>query len=109
MKITEKAYAKINLHLEVLNKRDDGFHNILSLMARIDLHDLLKLESIEVNKSSNEPNSIMIKSNGGEFERIINLLPVEENLISRAAEAYLNRINQTARVTFSIENVTLAV
>jgi 4-diphosphocytidyl-2-C-methyl-D-erythritol kinase len=38
------AYAKINLALYVLNKRDDGFHNIATIMQAIDLHDLIHLE-----------------------------------------------------------------
>ena len=33
--ITEKAYAKINLYLDVLNKREDGYHNILSVMTEV--------------------------------------------------------------------------
>lgn len=36
--------AKINLHLEVLNKRPDGYHNLCSLMAKIDLYDDLTVE-----------------------------------------------------------------
>ena len=33
--IVEKAYAKINLYLDVLNKREDGYHNILSVMSEV--------------------------------------------------------------------------
>ena len=33
------APAKINLHLEVLEKRPDGYHEIQSLMQRVDLSD----------------------------------------------------------------------
>lgn len=33
--ITEKAYAKINLYLDVLGKREDGYHNILSVMTEV--------------------------------------------------------------------------
>lgn len=35
--------AKVNLTLEVLNKREDGFHNIQSVMQAIDLYDYLKI------------------------------------------------------------------
>jgi 4-diphosphocytidyl-2-C-methyl-D-erythritol kinase len=38
-----KSYAKINLCLYVLKKRDDGYHEIFSLMQAIDLHDKLTL------------------------------------------------------------------
>lgn len=43
-KISIKAPAKINLYLEVLRKRDDGFHEIESLMQAIDLYDEITLE-----------------------------------------------------------------
>lgn len=44
MKIKLKAYAKINLGLEVLYKRDDGYHEINSILKKIDLHDDLFFE-----------------------------------------------------------------
>jgi len=39
--IQEKAYAKINLGLKVLGKRPDGYHNILTVMQTVSLHDTL--------------------------------------------------------------------
>ncbi len=39
-----EAHAKINLTLEVLGKRDDGFHDIVSIMQTIDLHDDVTLK-----------------------------------------------------------------
>lgn len=42
--ITLKSPAKINWSLYVLNKRDDGYHNIISLMHCIGLHDTLVFE-----------------------------------------------------------------
>ena len=37
--IHEKAYAKINVGLEIINKRKDGYHNLRSIMTSIELHD----------------------------------------------------------------------
>ena len=42
--IKYKSYAKINLSLEVLSKRGDGYHNIDSLMSRISLYDVVSFE-----------------------------------------------------------------
>lgn len=39
MTVTEKAFGKINLYLDVLGKRDDGYHNILSVMHSVGVYD----------------------------------------------------------------------
>jgi len=36
-----KSFAKLNLYLQVLNKRKDNFHNLKTLLCRIDLADTL--------------------------------------------------------------------
>ncbi len=45
MKIKLLAYAKLNLFLEVLGKRSDGFHEIQSVLQTISLADKLVLKS----------------------------------------------------------------
>ena len=42
-----KSYGKINLSLEVLSKRDDGYHNIDSIMNQIDLYDEMTFTTIQ--------------------------------------------------------------
>ena len=44
-----KARAKINLTLEIVNRREDGFHNIKSVMQMISLYDYL---TINIKKST---------------------------------------------------------
>ena len=39
--MTVKAYAKVNVTLEVLKHRSDGYHEIMSVMQTIDLADVL--------------------------------------------------------------------
>ncbi|MBQ0018028.1 MAG: hypothetical protein KBS63_02275 [Clostridiales bacterium] len=39
-----RAYAKINLSLDVIGRRDDGYHNISSLMQDVGLYDVIKIE-----------------------------------------------------------------
>ena len=43
-KITIKCPAKINLHLEVIGKREDGFHELAMIMQNIDLCDYLEFQ-----------------------------------------------------------------
>lgn len=43
-KITETAYAKINLGLDVLGKRPDGYHEVCMVMQSVSLADTVTLE-----------------------------------------------------------------
>ncbi len=38
------AYAKVNLTLEALGRRDDGYHDVVSVIQTVDLHDTLTFE-----------------------------------------------------------------
>lgn len=42
-----KAYAKINLALDVVRKREDGYHDLEMVMAPITLHDLIYIDRIK--------------------------------------------------------------
>jgi len=67
--LTVKAPAKINLTLEVLNQRPDGYHEIRSLIQTIDLCDSLSFSlSDDIEFSSDNPDFVP-----------------EESLVSRAA------------------------
>ena len=44
MKITRKAYAKINLGLDVTGRRADGYHMVRMIMQNVDLYDTLTFE-----------------------------------------------------------------
>ena len=40
--IVERAYAKLNLTLEVVRKREDGYHDLASVIQTVDLYDTLE-------------------------------------------------------------------
>ena len=63
--ITLKALAKINLGLDVVRRREDGYHEVRMIMQTIHLYDLLEIQKIR------EP-EIQIVSN-------LSFLPVNEN------------------------------
>lgn len=52
-----KAYAKVNLALHIINKRNDGFHNLDMIMMPISLHDLIYIDIINdgIQIESNNP------------------------------------------------------
>lgn len=50
MKLLLKAPAKINLSLDVLNKRKDGYHEVEMVMTTIDLADRLEMMELKENE-----------------------------------------------------------
>jgi 4-diphosphocytidyl-2-C-methyl-D-erythritol kinase len=74
MTLTTVAPAKINWTLEVLGKRDDGYHEIRSVMQTIELHDELSFEPSD---------AIEVTYEGQEAP--------EGDLVARAAEAFAER------------------
>ena len=48
--LTLKAPAKLNLFLQVLRKRPDGYHDIYSLFHKVKLCDELRFKKIKENK-----------------------------------------------------------
>jgi len=54
-----KAYAKINLSLDIINRRDDGYHNINSVMLPIDMYDEIDIEIAK--KMSYSSNTFWLK------------------------------------------------
>ena len=45
--VTVRAPAKINLHLEVLRKRHDGFHEIETILQAVSIFDHLRVTLVE--------------------------------------------------------------
>lgn len=78
MKINVKANAKINLYLEVLGKRPDGYHDIETVMQEIDLADELEFCFIDEDKIDLTVEGKYAVSNG------------RENLVYRACELIKN-------------------
>ena len=45
--LTLQAPAKVNLRLDVLRKRSDGFHDLRNLMERVSIHDEVEIRIVE--------------------------------------------------------------
>lgn len=86
-KLKIKTPAKINLTLEILGKRPDGFHEIQSVMQTVSLYDYLTIEI----QTGNE-NSIILTGNNP-------LIPYDKtNLVHIAAEKFLKKANISNRL-----------
>ncbi|MBQ9097914.1 MAG: 4-(cytidine 5'-diphospho)-2-C-methyl-D-erythritol kinase [Clostridia bacterium] len=84
-----KAHAKINLYLKVTGKRPNGYHDLVTVMQSISLHDTLT-----VKRASGE--GIFLDTGGA--------LPTDDsNLICKAAQAFFHRSGHPFGVTVTLE------
>ncbi|QQE79400.1 4-(cytidine 5'-diphospho)-2-C-methyl-D-erythritol kinase [Alicyclobacillus sp. SO9] len=88
--LAERAYAKVNLTLDVNFKRPDGYHDIDMVMQTIDLSDLIWLEEI---------------SGGGiKIESNVSYLPLDKrNLAYAATEVFRQETGITTGVRIRID------
>ncbi|MGP4063129.1 4-(cytidine 5'-diphospho)-2-C-methyl-D-erythritol kinase [Halobacillus sp. H74] len=95
MQILEKAPAKINLSLDVLHKRSDGFHEVEMVMTTVDLADRIELTP--------RPSEISVESES-------RFVPNDErNLAYRAAKLMKDRFGVEKGVKIFIEkNIPVA-
>ena len=92
MTVQESACAKVNLFLDVVARRDDGFHDIKSVMHSVSLSDYLTISA-----EASDETSVILTTN------IEGLSVGEDNLICRAARSYLTRFNINTRVDIALE------
>jgi 4-diphosphocytidyl-2-C-methyl-D-erythritol kinase len=85
--ITLKAPAKVNLYLDVLGKREDGYHNIITVFERIGLFDIITL--------SKRSRGVALSSGGG--------IPKKDNLALKAARLILSESGLDRGIHISIK------
>ena len=77
----ECAYAKLNLTLDVLGKREDGYHDLQSVMQTVSVRD-----DIEIDVGTGKPWRLLCDREG---------IPCDEtNLAWKAAEVYCNALHK---------------
>lgn len=84
--LTTFAYAKINLALAILGRRDDGYHELQSVMQSIALHDI-----------------VLVRRQGDKLVCRCGALSGPGNLAYKAAELFLERCGQTEGIEIEIE------
>ncbi|WP_022670568.1 4-(cytidine 5'-diphospho)-2-C-methyl-D-erythritol kinase [Hippea alviniae] len=83
-----KSFAKINSILGILRKRDDGYHDIFSIMHKINLYDEIEIE----------------KNSGGLYvETDIEELNNKGNLSYKAAELFFKKASIEPQVSIYIK------
>jgi len=87
VQLTLKAYAKVNLTLEVIGKRDDGYHNVATILQTVDLADTVVI---------GEADELSVECDQAE-------LSGERNLAWKAATALAERAGIAPRAHIRIE------
>ena len=89
---TEFAYAKINLCLDVESRRANGYHNIVSIMQTVTLHD-----EVQVDFTPAEHTEITLHADGNDQ------MPLDQsNLAYRAASLFLNHTQIFGQVSIHL-------
>lgn len=89
-RISLKAMAKINLGLDVVGKRPDGYHELRMVMQMINLYD-------KVNIEKTPKNGIQVETN-------LSFLPVNENnIVYKAAKLLMDEFHIQDGVKISLE------
>ncbi len=88
-KIYQKAYAKVNIGLDVLRRRTDGYHEVRMIMQTVDIFDELIIEKRE--------------QAGIELQTDNSKLPLDgNNLVCKAAELLFRERNITEGVKVTL-------
>ena len=98
MKEEYKAYAKVNIGLDVLRRREDGYHEVKMIMQTVNLFDNLSIEDFE-----DDNGTIVISANQ-------DTIPVnEDNLIYKAAKLLMDEFSISKGVKIHLEkNIPVA-
>src|SRR5260370_9450060 len=86
------AFAKINLRLDILGKREDGFHELRTIFQTISLHDDLRL------RASRGPG--ITRAIDG--HQMLSAEPVEKNLVYRAVDALRRELRIQGRAEIEL-------
>ena len=94
MELIQRAYAKINLSLDIIKRLASGYHKIESVIQELELHDIIRLKKIE--------KGIKLKTNA-------NICLDKENLAYKAAELFIKnfKINKGVKITIK-KNIPVA-
>lgn len=88
--ISLKALAKINLGLDVVRRREDGYHEVRMIMQTIHLYDRLDIKRT--------------KESGIQIQTNLSFLPVNENnLIYKAAKLLMDEFSITDGVSVKLD------
>lgn len=94
--LVRKAYAKINLGLDVLRRREDGYHEVKMIMQTVGIHDILTFKEAPEGVLELSVNSMQIPDN-------------DDNLIIKAAKLLLQTAGINKGVSINLEkNIPVA-
>ena len=96
--IVKKAYGKVNLGLDIIGRRSDGYHLVKMIMQSLDIYDTLTFEKQESGID------ITLAGEGGK-----GLSLGEDNLIYKAAACIIERTDYKGGIRITLDkNIPIA-
>lgn len=90
-RVEERAYGKINLSLDVLGRRENGYHDVSMVMQTVDIYDVISLNKLESDSE------IILTAN-------IDILPLDEtNIVYKAVKLIKEEYGIDTGVSVHIE------
>lgn len=90
--VVEKAYAKVNLFINVIGSRRDGYHDLEMINAKVDLFDTITIEELD------SPGLVIIKSNDL-------FLSNQNNLVIESARHMIHQYVPDKGITVTIKKI----
>lgn len=88
--ISVNAYAKINLGLDVLRRREDGYHDVCMIMQSLELHDVIAIRPTSEQGITMSTNLSYLPNN-------------QDNLVYKAASLFMESYGLTSGLSIHLE------
>ncbi len=90
MKSRVKAYAKVNLFLDITGRLENGYHTLNTVMQQVDIYDIVTVETVQSGNITITCTNPAVPCN-------------EKNIAYKAADAFLSKIGKVCGVSIGIE------
>jgi len=93
--VSLRSAAKLNLHLEVLREREDGFHEIETIMQTVNMFDYISMTLTDCDSGAIEIDITVFPANAAPADGT--------NLCCRAANHFMKKMKKTGTIAIDLK------